>query len=210
MAKVDIKLVKQVREMTGAGPLDAKNALQEHDGDLDKAVESLVQKGLAQANKKLGKDREMGEGLVGIYHHHDGRMGAMVEVNCETDFVARNEAFQKFAKNLAMHIATMKPIVVNREDLDEELVSEQRELLMGMDDLEGKPDNIKAKIVSGRLEKWYKDAVLMEQDFFFDDDKTVEEVLKETVAELGEKMQVARFARFAIGESTDDEGGDDE
>jgi elongation factor Ts len=210
MAKVDIKLVKQVREMTGAGPLDAKNALQEHDGDLDKAVESLVQKGLAQANKKLGKDREMSEGLVGIYHHHDGRIGAMVEVNCETDFVARNEAFQKFAKNLAMHIATMKPIVVNRQDLDEALVSEQRELLMGMDDLEGKPDDIKAKIVSGRLEKWYKDAVLMEQDFFFDDDKTVEEVLKETVAELGEKMQIARFARFAIGESTDDEGGDDE
>lgn len=201
--------VKALREMTGAGPLDCKKALQEHDNDLEKAAEALRQKGLASAKKKLGKDRDMNEGLIEVYQHHDGSLAVMVEVNCETDFVARNEAFKKFAKNLTLHISSMNPKYVKRDDVPDTLIQAERETLMGMDDLEGKPDDIKAKIVDGRLDKWYKDIVLMEQEFLLDDSKNIQQLLEETIAELGEKMQISRFARFKIGEYGDDEDGND-
>lgn len=205
--------VKALREMTGAGPLDCKKALQEHDNDLEKAAEALRQKGLASAKKKLGKDRDMNEGLIEVYQHHDGSLAVMVEVNCETDFVARNEAFKKFAKNLTLHISSMNPKYVKRDDVPDTLIQAERETLMGMDDLEGKPDDIKAKIVEGRLDKWYKDIVLMEQEFLLDDSKNIQQLLEETIAELGEKMQISRFARFKIGEYGEDgdntEDGDD-
>jgi len=208
--KVSAADVKALREMTGAGPLDCKNALVENDGDIEKAAEFLRQKGIAKAVKKLGKGRTMTEGKIEIYQHHDGRLGAMVEVNCETDFVARNEAFQKFAKELTLHVVNMNPLYINRADVPQELIDAEKESLKAMDDLEGKPDNIKEKIVEGRLEKWFQQIVLMEQEFLMDDSKTIEQLLKETVAELGESMQIGRFSRFELGnygdEDTDEEG----
>lgn len=209
--KVTAADVKALRAMTGAGPLDCKNALVENDGDVEKAAEFLRQKGIAKAVKKLGKGRRMNEGKVEIYQHHDGRLGAMVEVNCETDFVAKNVGFQKFVKNVALHISSMAPLYVTREEVPEELIAEQREAQLAMEDLEGKPDNIKEKIVEGRLEKWYKDIVLMEQEFLIDDSKTIDDLLKEAVAELGESIQIGRFSRFELGKyGDDDEEGEDE
>lgn len=211
MASSLAQSVKALREMTGAGPLDSKKALEANDFDLEKAAEYLRQKGIASAQKKLGKDRAMNEGLVEVYQHHDGRLGVIVEVNCETDFVARNEAFQKFAKNVTLHVVSMSPDYVKREDVPTEVVQEKKTFLMGMEDLEGKPDNIKEKITEGRLEKWYKEIVLMEQEFLLDDSKTIQELLEETIAELGEKMQISRFSRFMLGEyGGDDDAGDEE
>ncbi|MGB7340166.1 MAG: translation elongation factor Ts [Phototrophicaceae bacterium] len=210
--KVSAADVKALRDMTGAGPLDCKNALVENDGDLEKAAEALRQKGIAKAVKKLGKGRTMNEGKVEIYQHHDGRLGAMVEINCETDFVAKNEAFQRFAKDVALHISSMKPEYISRADIPQADIDAQKVALSAMDDLDGKPDNIKEKIVEGRLEKWYQEKVLMEQEFLKDDSKTVGQLLEETVAELGESMQIGRFSRFALGEYGDDaeEDGDEE
>ncbi len=210
--KITAADVKALREMTGAGPLDCKNALVENGGDVEKAAEFLRQKGIAKAVKKLGKGRSMNEGKIEIYQHHDGRLGAMVEVNCETDFVAKNEGFQKFAKDVTLHIVNMNPLYINREDVPQELIDAEKTALMAMDDLEGKPDNIKEKIVDGRLEKWYQQIVLMEQEFLMDDSKTIDDLLKEAVAELGESIQIGRFSRFALGEYGDeeDEAGDDE
>ena len=209
--KVTAADVKALRAMTGAGPLDCKNALVETDGNVEKAAEFLRQKGIAKAIKQIGKGRRMNEGKVEIYQHHDGRLGAMVEVNCETDFVAKNVAFQKFVKNVALHISSMAPLYVTREEVPEELVNEQRQAQLAMEDLEGKPDNIKEKIVEGRLEKWYKEIILMEQEFLIDDSKTIDDLLKEAVAELGESIQIGRFSRFELGKyGDDDEEGEDE
>lgn len=210
--KVTAADVKALRAMTGAGPLDCKNALVETDGNIEKAAEFLRQKGIAKAVKKLGKGRTMNEGKVEIYQHHDGRLGAMVEINCETDFVAKNEAFQKFAKDVALHISSMAPLYINRADVPAEMVDVQREAQKAMEDLEGKPDNIKEKIVVGRLEKWYQQIVLMEQEFLKDDSKTVDELRLEVMAELGESIQIGRFSRFALGDygNDSDEENDEE
>jgi len=207
---VDIAAIKKLREETGAGPLDAKNALVENDGDYDKAVEFLIQKGMAKAKKKLGKGRTMSEGIVEMYQHHDGRLGAMVEVNCETDFVAATDAFRTFAKDVALHISSMKPEYITREDVPQDIIDAEREVLAGMDDLEGKPENIQAKIIDGRMEKWFQEKVLMEQEFLKDDSKTIKELLEETVAEIGESVQIGRFARYALGEYGDEEETEDE
>jgi elongation factor Ts len=210
--KVSAADVKKLREMTGAGPLDCKKALEENDGDLEKAANYLREKGIASAQKKLGKDRAMNEGLIEIYQHFDKRLAVIVEVNCETDFVAATEGFQNFAKDVALHISgmTMAPEWVSREDIPDAVVQAKRAVLLRMDDLEGKPDNIKEKIVEGRLEKWYKKRVLMEQEFLKDDSITIQQLLESRVAELGEKIQIARFARYALGESSDDEDGDED
>lgn len=202
--------VKKLREMTGAGPLDCKKALEENGGDLDKSAEYLRQKGIASAQKKLGKDRAMNEGLIEIYQHFNKRLAVIVEVNCETDFVAATEGFKTFAKDVALHISSMQPQWVKREDVPEEIIQLERDVLLGMDDLEGKPDNIKEKIVTGRLEKWYKERVLMEQEFLKDDSITIQQLLEAVVGELGEKIQIARFSRFVLGESNDDEAGDED
>ncbi|MGJ3239380.1 MAG: translation elongation factor Ts [Anaerolineae bacterium] len=203
--KVTAADVKALREMTGAGPLDCKKALEENDGDVEKAAEFLRQKGMASAVKKLNKGRTMNEGKVEIYQHHDGRLGVIVEVNCETDFVAATDGFQSFAKDIALHISSMAPLYITRDDVPEDVVAGQRAAFAAMDDLEGKPDNIKEKIIEGRLDKWFQQVVLMEQEFLKDDSKTIDELLKETVAELGESIQIGRFSRFALGEYGDDE-----
>lgn len=208
--KVSAADVKKLRDMTGAGPLDCKKALEETDGDLEKAANYLREKGIASAQKKLGKDRAMNEGIVEVYQHFNGRLAVIVEVNCETDFVAATDGFKEFAKDIALHISSMKPEWITREDVPEAIVQAEREILMHMDDLEGKPDNIKEKIVTGRLEKWYQERVLMEQEFLKDDSKNVQQLLEETVAALGEKIQISRFSRFALGEYDDDESGDED
>lgn len=213
MAKITAAQVKELREMTGAGPLDCKKALEDNDGDVQKAAEALREKGIASAVKRLGKDRAMNEGLVEVYRHHTGGLAVIVEVNCETDFVANTDQFQNFAKNVAMHISSMKPQYVNREDVPAEVVEAEKAAQMRMDDLDGKPDNIKEKIVTGRLDKWYKDIVLMEQEYLMDDSKTIQQILEETVAAIGEKVQISRFARYELGgyaDNGDAEGEDEE
>ncbi|MDQ7025349.1 MAG: translation elongation factor Ts [Anaerolineae bacterium] len=197
--KVSAAQVKELRAMTGAGPLDCKKALEANDGDLQKAADYLREKGIAKAQKKLGKGRSMNEGIVEIYQHFNGRLGVIVEVNCETDFVANTEQFKKFAKDIAMHISSMSPEYVRREDVPQAVVDAEKAIQMKMEDLDGKPDTIKEKIVTGRLDKWYKEIVLLEQEFLMDDSKTIQQLLEETVISIGESIQVSRFARFELG-----------
>ncbi len=208
MVQITAQMVKQLREATGAGPLDCKKALEAHEGDMEKAMEFLREKGLARAAKKLGAGRTMNEGVVATYVHHDKRLAAMVEVNCETDFVAKTPQFQEFAHNLAVHIASMSPEYVKREDVPEAVVQAERELQLRRAMEEGKPEHIAEKMVQGRLNKWFEDIVLMEQAFFKDEDKTIADLLNEAVAELGESIQIRRFVRFVVGEDADDDGAD--
>lgn len=202
-------MVKELREMTGAGPLDCKKALEESGGDLQKAAESLREKGIAKAQKKLSKGRKMNEGIIEVYQHFNKRMAVIVEVNCETDFVANTDNFQSFAKDIALHISSMRPQYITREDVPESVVAYERDIQSRAEDLEGKPDNIKEKIVNGRLDKWFQDIVLMEQEFLKDDSKTIAELLEETVAAIGESVQISRFTAYALGEG-DEEEGDEE
>ena len=214
MTAITAKMVKELRTATGAGPLDCKNALVENDGDVQKAIDFLREKGLAKAAKKLGKDRAMNEGVVEIYQHFSKRIGVIVEVNCETDFVAATDTFQGFAKDIAMHIATMAPEYVNREDVPEADIEHEKEVqlrILKEDEKNAKkPDNILEKIIEGRMDKWYQEMVLMEQEFFKDDSKKISDLLQEIVSELGEKMQISRFSRFELGKSGDEEAGEDE
>ncbi|MCA9893249.1 MAG: translation elongation factor Ts [Anaerolineae bacterium] len=203
-------MVKELREMTGAGPLDCKKALEEFDGDLQKAAESLREKGIAKAQKKLSKGRTMNEGVIEVYQHFNKRLAVVVEVNCETDFVAKTDQFQTFAKDIALHISSMRPLYIKREDIPESVVAYETDMQMRAEDLAGKPDNIKEKIVSGRMDKWYQDIVLMEQEFLKDDSKTIAELLEETVAAIGESVQISRFAAFALGEGGEEDEGDEE
>ena len=196
---VTAKQVKALRDKTGAGPLDCKNALVMHDGDIDAAAEYLREKALKDGIKLQGKGRSANEGVIGSYVHFDKRLAVIVEVNCETDFVANTAPFQAFAKDIAMHIANMNPRYVKREDVpaDEVASESDAQLQRALD--EGKPPHIADKIVAGRLNKWYEDIVLLEQSFIKDDDKTVNQLLQETVAEVGETINIGRFQRFAIG-----------
>lgn len=201
---VTAQMVKELRDLTGAGPLDCKKALDQFDGDMEKAIEFLEQKARERGEKIQGKNRTANEGTIGSYVHHDQRLAVIVEVNCETDFVGSNEKFQSFAKDVAMHIANLKPQYVKREDVPEAVVQAEREVQLARAKEEGKPDNIAEKIVDGRMNKWYEEIVLLEQAFIKDDEKTIEQLLQETVSELGETITISRFARFAIGESLDD------
>ena len=199
MAEIPAKDVKELRERTGAGMMDCKKALLETSGDKDKAVEWLRQKGLASASKKAG--RVAAEGLVDSYIHTGGRIGVLVEVNCETDFVARNEDFPILVRNIAMQIAACPNVeYVKVEDIPAEIVEKEKAIEMGKDDLSGKPDNIKEKIVQGRIEKRLKELALMDQPFIRDQSITVEELVKQSIAKLGENIQVRRFVRFVLGE----------
>lgn len=202
--------VKELREITGAGPLDCKKALEENGGDVQKAANWLREKGIAKAQKKLGKGRSMNEGLVEIYQHFTGRMAVIVEVNCETDFVANTDKFKAFAKDIALQIVSMKPLYVRREDVPADLVEAEKAFYLKGADLEGKPDAIKEKIIAGRLDKWFAEIVLLEQECMKYEKKSVQKLLEETVAELGESIQISRFARFEIGEMGSDDEGDDE
>lgn len=199
MAEIPAKDVKELRERTGAGMMDCKKALQENSGDKEKAIEWLRQKGLASAGKKAG--RVAAEGLVDSYIHTGGRIGVLVEVNCETDFVARNEAFVQLVRNVAMQVAACPNVeYVNVSDIPAEIAEKEKAVEMGKDDLAGKPENIKEKIVSGRIEKRLKEMSLMDQAYIKDQSMTVEELVKQNVAQLGENIQIRRFVRFVLGE----------
>jgi len=199
MADISAKAVQELRQKTGAGMMDCKKALKETGGDMTKASEWLRQKGLARAGEKQGK--VAAEGLVGSYIHTGGRVGVLVEVNCQTDFVARNEAFQTLVRNIAMQIAACPNVeYVKVDEIPTDIVQKEKDIEMGRDDLANKPDNVKEKIVQGRIDKRLKELSLMDQPFIRDQNITIEELLKQSIAQLGENIQVRRFVRFVLGE----------
>jgi len=191
-------MVKELRERTQAGMMDCKNALVTANGDMDKAVEILREKGLATAAKKQG--RTATEGIVDSYIHGGGRIGVLVEVNCETDFVAMNEKFKEFVRDIAMHIAASNPQYVSVEDVPAEVIEKERAILKAQALNEGKPEKIVDKIVDGRISKYYEEVCLLEQAFIKDPDKKVKDVVTEMIATIGEKISIRRFARFERGE----------
>jgi elongation factor Ts len=198
MSTINAKLVMQLREKTGAGIMDCKEALTECNGDMDAAVDFLRKKGLATAAKRSG--RAMTEGVIQSYIHMDGKLGVLVEVNCETDFVAKNEDFNVFAKNLAMHIAATNPVAIRPEDVPEETIKKEKEIYRAQVLEMGKPEKIADKIVDGKLQKYFKENCLMNQAYVRDPDITIEDLLNEMIAKIGENISIKRFARFRIGE----------
>lgn len=199
MAEISAKSVKELREKTGAGMMDCKKALQETQGDMTKAVEYLRQKGLASAGKKSG--RIAAEGLVDSYIHTGGRIGVLVEVNCETDFVARNEVFKGLVQDIAKQVAACPNVeYVQVSDISPEIVEREKAIALGSDALKGKPEAVKEKIVQGKVDKTLREMCLMDQPFIRDQSITVEELVKQAVAQLGENVQVRRFSRFVLGE----------
>ncbi|MBT3664258.1 translation elongation factor Ts [bacterium] len=196
---IDAKTVKQLRDKTGAGMMDCKNALTESNGDLDGAVDHLRKSGAAKAEKK--GERETKEGLVYSYIHAGGRLGVMIEVNCETDFVAKTDGFIELAHNLAMQIAATNPISLDKDSVSTDVVAKEKEIYTDQAKSSGKPDNIIEKMVEGRLSKFYQENCLMEQAYIKDSDKKVVDLMTETIATLGENITISQFTRFAVGES---------
>ena len=190
--------VNELRKVTGAGLMDCKKALAETGGDHEKAIDYLRKKGLAAASKKAG--RAATEGLVGSYIHAGGKIGVLVEVNCETDFVAKNENFQGFVKDVAMHIAAASPQFVRREEVTADVIEREKDIYRAKAKETGKPDNIIEKIIEGQVNKFYAEICLLEQPFVKDPDKTVQTYLNETIAAIGENISIRRFARFVLGE----------
>lgn len=195
---VNTEDIKKLRAMTGAGMMDVKKTLDETGGDVDKAAELLRERGIAKAAKKA--DREAKEGFVGSYVHHNGKIGVIIELNCETDFVARNDAFRELARNIAMHVAMTNPQVVSRDQVDPAQDEAERAALRKEALEEGKPEHIVDRMVEGRMGKFYAEICLLEQPYVKDDDKTVEELIKESIATIGENIQIGGFHRLAIGE----------
>lgn len=195
---VTTEMIKELRGLTGAGVLDCRNALRECEGNIEEAVDFLRTKGLASAAKKSG--RIASEGIVTSYIHGNGKIGVLVEVNCETDFVAKNEDFQELGKDIAMQIAASKPEYVKREDVPSDVVEKERAVMREMTLNEGKPEHIVDKIVDGRMNKFFNEICLLEQPYIKDTDKTVEELIKEKIATIGENIQVRRFTRYEMGE----------
>ncbi len=191
-------LVKQLREKTGAGIMDCKKALQENDGDLNKATEWLRKKGITSAQKRVG--RETKEGVIDAYIHPGSRLGVMIEVNCETDFVAKNSEFQQFVHNMAMQIAAANPLVVSREQLAAEVIERELNIYREQAKATGKPAAILEKIAQGKLEKYYQEVCLLEQSYIREPERTVEDVLTEIRARIGENILIKRFVRFQLGE----------
>jgi elongation factor Ts len=198
MKPISAELVKQLREKTGAGVMDCKQALTESAGELDKAVEFLRKKGLATAAKRAG--RATSEGTIQSYIHMGGKLGVMVEVSCETDFVAKNDDFQEFARNIAMHIAASNPLGIGPEDIPKEILDKEKEIYRAQASESGKPDNIVEKITEGKLSKFIKDNCLMNQPYVRNPDITVADLLNELIAKIGENITVKRFARFQVGD----------
>lgn len=196
--EITASMVKDLRERTGAGMMDCKKALVDANGDAEKAIELLRERGLSKAAKKAG--RLASEGIVDAYIHGGGRIGVLVEVNIETDFAAKNEDFRALVKDIAMQIAAMNPQYVRREEVPAEVIEREKEILKTQAMNEGKPEHIAEKMVAGRIEKFFNEVCLMEQPFIKDNDKTVEEVIKEKIAVIGENINVRRFARFELGE----------
>lgn len=198
MAEISAKMVKELRDRTGAGMMDCKKALKEVNGDVDKAIDFLREKGLAAAAKKSG--RITAEGLVSSYIHGEGRIGVLVEVNCETDFVAKTDEFKELVKDIAMQIAAAKPEYVTREEVPAEVVEHEKEVLKAQALNEGKPEHIVEKMIQGRIDKYFKEICLLEQPFIKDPDVTVQQLVTEKIAKIGENISVRRFVRFELGE----------
>ena len=198
MAEVTATLIKDLRERTGAGMSDCKKALVEVEGDVDKAIDYLRTKGLAKAAKKAG--REATEGAVVSYIHGGGRIGVLVEINCETDFVARNEDFQAFTRDVALQIAAMNPQFVRKDEVSQDVVDKEREVLVAKAKESGKPDQVVQKMVDGQITKWMKEICLLDQSYVKDPDKTIEQIQQELIAKIGENIKIRRFVRFELGE----------
>jgi len=198
MAEITAKMVAELRARTGAGMMDCKKALDETNGDLDKAVEHLRSKGAAKAEKRAG--RSTSEGVIGNYIHHNGKLAVLVELACETDFVARTDDFQQLAKSLAEHIAAAAPIAVDKDQVPAEKVESERRIFSEQVRAEGKPDHMIDKIVEGKVAAFYKDVALMHQVWVRDPKKTIGDLVKETAAKTGENIQVKRFVRYQLGE----------
>ena len=199
---VDASVVKELREKTGAGMMDCKKALVETSGNIDKAIDFLRKSGIAKAEKK--GDRTAKEGLVFSYIHHGGRLGVLVELNCETDFVAKTDGFSDLAHNIAMQIAATSPLAVKREDIDQKLLDKEKEIFTGQAKESGKPKEIIGKIVDGRLEKFYAESCLMEQQFIKDPDIKIGDLITDAVSTLGENIIINQFSRFSVGESKEE------
>ncbi len=198
---ITAQMVKELREMTGAGPLDCKKALEQFSGDMDKAAAHLRDKGLAKAAKKAG--RATNEGIVHAYVHHTNRLGVLLEINCETDFVANTEQFRSLANDIALQIANLNPQYVKREDVPEAVVQAERDLQRRRALEEGKPEAVVDRIVDGRMSKFYEELVLFDQPFIKDDSVTIGGLVTQAIAELGENVTINRFVRFAIGEENE-------
>jgi len=199
MTTISAQMVKELRQKTGAGIMDCKEALAETGADMDKAVEYLRKKGLATAAKRAG--REMSEGVVHAYIHTGGKIGVLVEVNCETDFVAKTDDFQDLAKNIAMHIAASSPVGIRPEDVPSDVVEKEKEIYRAQALESGKPEKVVDKIVEGKLAKFFKESCLLNQPYVRDPDITVADMLNDAIAKIGENITVRRFTRFQIGES---------
>ncbi|MEG0797592.1 MAG: translation elongation factor Ts [Acidaminococcaceae bacterium] len=198
MAEITAALVKELRERTGAGMMDCKKALTETAGDVDKAIDFLREKGLAAAAKKAG--RVAAEGLVESYIHGAGRIGVLVEVNCETDFVAKTDGFKTLVKDIAMHIAAANPAYLKRDEVPTAELDHEKEVLSEQARNEGKPEKIIEKMVVGRIEKYYKEVCLLDQEFVKDPSKTITDLITENIAKIGENISIRRFVRFQLGE----------
>ena len=207
MAEITAKLVKELRDKTSAGMMDCKKALIENKGDMDKSIEWLRQKGIASAEKKSG--RVAAEGAVGSYIHTGSRVGVLLELNCETDFVARGDLFQGLLRDLSMQVAACPSVeYVSVDQIPESIANKEKEIEMGRDDLSGKPDQIKAKIVEGRIGKRLKEMALLEQPFIKDSSINVEDLVKQVAGKIGENIQVRRFTRYTLGEGIEVQGSD--
>ena len=198
MAEVSAKAVMQLRKQTGLGMMDCKKALQESDGDVDKAVEYLRKQGMAAVEKRAGRDAT--DGLIISYIHPGSRLGVLVEVNCETDFVARTDDFQQFGRDVAMHIAAAQPLAVDRDGIAADVIDREKGIFLEQAKNEGKPENIAEKIVQGRVEKFFQENCLMEQAFVKNPDQTIEQLITDLTAKIGEKIGVRRFSCFRLGE----------
>ncbi|WP_027179836.1 translation elongation factor Ts [Maridesulfovibrio bastinii] len=205
---ITAQMVKNLREKTGVGMMDCKKALAEADGDEEKAIKYLREKGLAKAAKKAG--RSTSEGIIGSYIHNNGKLGVIVEIKCETDFVAKADQFQQLARDVAMQIAATNPICVSPEELPQDLLEKEKAIYHQQALEEGKPEKIAEKIVLGRVNKYYKEVCLLEQPFIKDDKKTIKDIVNETIAVLGENMQIGRFSRIDMNDAAPEEGGEEE
>ena len=199
MATISAAMVKQLREKTGVGIMDCKEALSQSDGDIDNAVDFLRTKGLATAQKRAG--RAMSEGLIQPYIHMGGKLGVLLEINCETDFVAKNDEFKEFAKNIAMHIAATDPVGIASDDVPDDIINKEKEIYRIQAIEMGKPENVAEKIVEGKLNKFYKDNCLLNQAYVRNPDMAVSDILNDMIAKMGENITIKRFVRFQIGDS---------
>jgi elongation factor Ts len=198
MAEITAQMVKELRDKTGAGMMDCKKALGESSGDMEKAIKFLREQGIASASKKAG--RSTSEGLIHSYIHPGDKLGVLVEINCETDFVARTDDFRTFAKDIAMQIAAADPRVVERGDLSPEMVEAEKEVFRNLALKEGKPEKVIDKIIEGRLDKFFSEVCLMEQPFVKDNDRTIGDLVTDIIGKLGENVKIRRFVRFRLGE----------